>query len=355
MKSKTKNTLKQIGTITACVLTLILTTGICLQCFGSDEIKPSNWFHQQDGTETAGGMTIPNHESRGVALRVMEIKPEDYNNYGIVTYADSAYQVTATVKDANGATPEELQKVTYSMVWASDSVETLTDYVTMSTNGTTATFTCLQGFLVPITVTCVSAIDAGKSASLTLHYVRRANGVNLSLNQGVSVPAKQGNVLSVNLKNYDKLASWNNAPIVDFKDIVFDSLGTIDDTCTIKSIRLDITRDFASAFAGAVIEDSESGATSGLLKNSITLSNRTYSQQTLLCALYGNLEFTASNYAKFRPLISALENCASNVFDITIEFEGGKSTGLTFSLNVTVDPVVSVPDSIHLDKTELLF
>ena len=115
---------------------------------------------------TGGGLIVSPvedgpEEGKGIAVVSAEIPREQFDDYGIMPIAETAYTVTATV---NGDGLTDAQKnVTWSAPafknpsssWASG--KNVSNYVTTSTNGNQITVSCLQAFGEQIVIKCTSS------------------------------------------------------------------------------------------------------------------------------------------------------------------------------------------------------
>lgn len=173
--------------------------GKCAKC-GKE--KPS-----EDNAATgfvAGGQDIIGN---GIALHVIKNTKALNANEGIATVAETSdsYTVTATVYDSSSTANDALQLVDYSMAWASPNNLTVTNYVTMTVDGTKATFELTQPFSTQIIVTCESTFDESKKATLTLDYYQRFSDLEFTWNDDLryTVSGSRG-IFSV-----DFLDTWN--------------------------------------------------------------------------------------------------------------------------------------------------
>lgn len=172
-------------------LAVILLAAACATTLAMG-VKHNGWF-SKDETETEqpnegnSGLVLPSETNgNGIKLLSAKIAPAAYAENGIDPQAESAFTLTATVTDSTGGTPEAIQKVTYSIAWKSGNPGTLSDFVTMTTSGTTATFTCKKAFSTQIIVTCTSDLDSTKSATATLDYYKRITSMKGSIGNTTS-------------------------------------------------------------------------------------------------------------------------------------------------------------------------
>ena len=131
-----------------------------------------------------GGMVVGEGEEDGIALTMAKLSADEYAAYGVSTLAESAYTVTATITPSTAAT----SSLSWSLAWADggsgswSSGKTVTNYVTVSGNGLTATLSCLQEFGEQIILTCASTEGFMASATCTVDYLQKALGANFTFN-----------------------------------------------------------------------------------------------------------------------------------------------------------------------------
>ena len=139
--------------------------------------------------ETSGGLIVSPvedgpEEGKGIAVVSAEIPREQFDDYGIMPIAETAYTVTATV-NGDGLTAAQ-KNVTWSVPafknpsssWASG--KNVRDYVTTSTNGNQITVSCLKAFGEQIIIKCTSVYNGAASANLSLDY-KQKRGVYIKI------------------------------------------------------------------------------------------------------------------------------------------------------------------------------
>ena len=204
----------------------------------------SDWFTNWDKfkieqEETAdGGMLIGESEGAGVSLLSEKIAKADYAANGVSPLAESAYTLTATVEPANApdkAVDWSVAFVNPSSEWATG--KTVTDYVTVtptSDGALTATIQCLQAFGEQVVVTVASRDNEGVTATCTVDYVKKVNGLELTLKKGEEV------VTAFDI--YRTMTSYSFIPTVQWSD------GTIEYDSTYYYIDILTNYDLVEAF-----------------------------------------------------------------------------------------------------------
>lgn len=148
------STVKTVALVVAFILLLAALGYLVGRCItGSWDIR--TWAEKKPArteTETDSSAETPIEKS---VMRLSAAKA-----------ADGSQTLTATVKDAVGATPDVLQDVTWSLWWDSD--QDPAAYVEMTVNGCTATFKKKQDFNKQITVRCMSNISNSVRATATI-------------------------------------------------------------------------------------------------------------------------------------------------------------------------------------------
>lgn len=187
-----------------------------------------------------GSVQIGKSESNGVSLMSAKITPEQYAAYGISPLAESAYEITATVMDESGSSLDEIQGVEFSVVWQDSTDETISEYVTLSSEGSVATLSFLKAFSTPIVLTAASVLDSEVTGSTIFDYAKRVVGVNISLDGSEHV-ISGGETVSVDMPDFSDSPSgetWRSAVLNLTKSGVLGE-GTVQGTVT--SLRYSIT------------------------------------------------------------------------------------------------------------------
>lgn len=405
-RHKKSDKIKWIFTGIAFVLAFVMIAGICMQLFGNDKIKPSNWFKKTecvhidedtdgkcdecgedmpyDKGETADGMVIA-PETVGKKMRITSrvLAASEYDDYGVSTLAENAYTLTATVTPSNA----DDKTVDWSVAWKNaDSSwakgKTVTSYVTVtptSDGALTATVSCLAAFSEQIIVSVVPRANTDISATCTLDYRQRITGVTSMLSTyvygGSDSSAIQTNATggskSIAFASSSSTAGFYTKSYTLTKSTVY----------TIPISGVDITYKIAptSSFRTAMSSQgltpaSTSGATfdtvsSTSSSNSVNMgigSTKGYADYYgLLCSELATTssssaaKFNATNYNKF---IAAAKNVSSGGhFTITITVTGKTSVGdnTTFTATTTATfstaSLLVAPTGVSSNQSELIF
>ena len=163
------------------LMVFALTLGL-LQLFAKGKAKPSNWGDQTPTGEAEGGLEIeaPEKDNAKIQLTTSIIPRKLYAQYGIMSIAETAMQVTATVGTDDGK-PAEDGKLDWQLVWKDPQSEwasgkEVSEYVTIQVGEDTlsATLSCLQAFGEQLQLTAQIKTNASvKSAPRTVNYVQR--------------------------------------------------------------------------------------------------------------------------------------------------------------------------------------
>ncbi len=156
---KTKDKVKWILTAIAFLLVAVMLIGICLQVFGKGGIKPTEWFNDE---QTENVTFIPTEMS---AMRL---------NTSRAVATGNTYTLTATVEPADATNGD----VTWSIAWKNPdstwaSGKTLSNYITLSSDGLTATVTVKAAFGEQAIITVRSVSNTDIYATCTVDYVER--------------------------------------------------------------------------------------------------------------------------------------------------------------------------------------
>ena len=299
-----------------------------------------------ENVRDAGGAAAGEGADNGVALMSAEIVPENYADYGISAMAESAYEITATVTDESGASPEAIQGVSFSIGWQTPASETISEYVMLSTEGNVARLAFLKAFSTPIVLTAVSELDPEITGTTVFDYAKRVIGVNISLNGWESM-ISGGETVSVDMPDFGESATgsaWRSA-VLNFTESAVMGEGTVDGT--ISSLRYSITptAELVNAIhdANSSLSDVEGMTYATPGADGSALSFADIITNTLDEALLMAPNYRASLYKAFGNAGSHFEvtlmASASNVPGRTYEFEftlnfsnaGLKISGLTMS------------------------
>lgn len=126
-----------------------------------------------------------NTSNGNISLASYALSAEDYEAYGISEQAESAYILTATVKDENGSSDGVPQAVELSMDWENSSSEWATDKSVpdfmnvQKISENSYSVSCLQAFGEPVLIK-LKAIGSDAYAVKRCEYVKRLNSVDFA-------------------------------------------------------------------------------------------------------------------------------------------------------------------------------
>lgn len=137
-----------------------------------------------------GAILTPGEETGGesgnkISLTTVEIPRAKYAQYGIMSIAETAYTVTATVngegltQDQKGVTWSAAAFKNPSSSWATG--KTVSTYVTASPSGNELTVQCLKAFGEQIVVKCTSSFNTAVSKELTVDYKEKIEFTGLTI------------------------------------------------------------------------------------------------------------------------------------------------------------------------------
>ncbi len=167
----TRNKIKTIVMVVAIILALALAVGWIAQTV------INNKKQDKPETETASNFVVTPESDKLLRLTATPLSVND----GISAQSEGGYTITATAVDENGDNLSEQQLFDWSMAWASANSGNVSDYVTMTANGSTATFVCKKAFTKQIIVTCASELESSVKATATLDYYCRIADVKAML------------------------------------------------------------------------------------------------------------------------------------------------------------------------------
>lgn len=332
MSNKARWTATVIAIILAFVGIAAAFVGIFSDGFTNwDKFKPEE--EQPEVTEN-GDVIVGDSVGNGVALKSMKIAAEDYAAYGVSPLAESAYSITATVADESGSHPEALQVVEFSVGWQDTNSASVSEYVTMTTQGCTATLSFKQAFSTPIVLTATSSFDSSVSGTTVFDYAKRVTGVKVNLNGSSSVVSgSTRTVKSVALPDFSEGGSssgWVSKELNFFEEVEFGT-GTVQGTVTSVRYQIMPTDELIEALhsANSSLSDvtGRGFSTSGAMASAISfydLIARTMDDELVMVEGY-----RASLY-------NALSSVSSH-FDVELTAQVSNISGTTFTFGFTMN------------------
>ena len=343
--------MKWVTAVASFAIVAVMLTGCFLGWFGKKESPAVS--------DNSGMVVGVEDQASPMSLSVKQIAREEYDDYGIMSIAESAYKVTASVKDEGGATPDYLQKVKWAMAWKSTNSAAVTTYVTMTEDGASATFTCLKAFSTQIVVTCTSTLDASKSATVTLDYAKRLTGVKVQFLDGAEQTVeKSGTTVTVTLPAEYAVGGgvktgspWTSQSLNWYKSFVFGTEGTVDNSASV-----DMTITPSSALKAAYNAYKSTSVSAGL-KDTVTAVTDIRTLNNFYVALSGAGSTEAlSGMGIYHALSTAFFNTTSAAqftVKLTVTPRYGNVETYTYSLKVLMDkaPV----KSLTVDHSSFVF
>lgn len=221
-----KSTLRSLIAI---LIVAVLTVGVCIigfvsrndagKWFKNGNISTWHWSDKlQTGNENGGngedkdpvgsGELVNGIESNGIKLLSARISPEDYEEYGIDTYANTAYSMTVIVNEdaADKSVLGTIRWKNSSSAWANG--KNLLDYVTFNQTveyGLDFTLTVKQEFGEPVEFEVYSVMDRAVKAVCQIDYLKEMQSFSAVINP--SIPSSNSGRLYVGDKT-------NNVEIV---------------------------------------------------------------------------------------------------------------------------------------------
>ena len=197
----TKNKIKTIVMVVAILLCLALAGGWIAQTVVNKQKE------KEPVIETASNFTVTPQSNELVRLTAAPLSAS-----GDAAQSEEGFTITATATDENGDKIPEQQVFNWSMAWSGAGTGNVTDYVTMTENGASATFKCKQAFSTQIVVTCESALESSVTATATLDFYKRLEDVKMKLADEPERSIKNTPVITTefpsNYSNGVKNADW---------------------------------------------------------------------------------------------------------------------------------------------------
>ena len=200
MKTKSR---KAIAAVIGILVAALLACSVLLVQYVKEDLAPQ--VPEANAPAENGGMLIGEGEGVGVSLLSEKIEKADYEAYGVSPLAESAYTLTATVEPANApdkAVDWSVAFVDPSSEWATG--KTVTDYVTVtptSDGALTATVQNLKAFGEQIKVTVTHRENENATASCTVDFAKRIEGVRFYSEGNGSFDFTMGTDESVSITN----------------------------------------------------------------------------------------------------------------------------------------------------------
>lgn len=134
------------------------------------------YFEEESYTDINKGFNVNDSFNSGVFVQSVALAESDYEEYGVMPTAESAYSVSATYNASYVSFPSVDWTVSFvndASEWATG--KTVTDYVTVSPisdGALEAVVTCLQPFGEQIQVSVTNRANTGVSASILCDYAK---------------------------------------------------------------------------------------------------------------------------------------------------------------------------------------
>lgn len=382
----TKNKIKTIVMVIANLLCFALAGGWIAQTVVTKQKQ------EIPVTETESNFTVTPENNKFMQLTAMPLTAEQYDDYGIMPLAQSAYTITATITPSNA----DDKTVDWSVAWkdANSSwakAKTVTNYVTVtptSDGALTASVSCLAAFGEQIIVTVVPRGNTDISATCTLDYRQTITGVVSELSHYIYggsaaddknriATAATGGTKTVNLAPSTYASNFYQR----YYTLSLSSTYTLPINSVDITYKLTLTNNFRTALTSQGCSPaSTSGATFDTVSNATIGSNKQVTMSFansgstgkgcadyygLLCTGLssssgsGATKFNADTYNKF---IAAAKNVTSGGhFTITIEATGSTSVGenTTFTATTTVSfsntSLLVAPTGVTTNQSALAF
>ena len=197
MANKNKHGIPRWLSVTAIALAVILALTLVLSLLTSGMRDWSKFKIPEKDPETPtasvddGAILTPGEETgeetgNRIALTTVQIPREKYGDYGIMTIAETAFTVTATVSGESLSADQK--NVTWSAAafrnpsssWATG--KSVATYVTATPSKNTLTVQCLKAFGEQIVVKCTSTFNTAVSKELTVDYKEKVEFTGVTVN-----------------------------------------------------------------------------------------------------------------------------------------------------------------------------
>lgn len=383
-----KSKIKTIVMVVAILLCLALAGGWIAQTVVNKQKQEAPVI-----TETVSNFTVTPESNKFMRLTAKPLTAEQYEDYGIMPIAQSAYTVTATITPSNA----DDKTVDWSVAWKDGNStwakgKTVTNYVTVtptSDGALTASVSCLAAFGEQIIVTVVPRANTDISATCTLDYRQTITGVVSELSHYIYggsaaddknriATAATGGTKTVNLAPSTYASNFYQR----YYTLSLSSTYTLPINTVDITYKLTLTNNFRTALSSQGCSPaSTSGATFDTVSNATIGSNKQVTMSFansgstgkgcadyygLLCTGLassssgsGATKFNADTYNKF---IAAAKTVSSGGhFTITITATGrtsaGDNTTFTATTLVTLSntSLLVAPTGVSTNQSSLVF
>lgn len=359
MSGKRKSTKSGLIAIIAVMLAAVLLVTYIGISLSKDSWNPAKWVTQEEidqetpetpneTDETADGeMTIETVDtpltSNAPKISLMTTSLSASANDGIATVASTTsnygtYTLTATVYDENGDVWDDMQSVEFTYAWKTTKTAAVGNYVSMSVDGMSATFTCLQPFDTQIVVTCTSTLKTTVTATATLDYRKKIESATVDW-KGTTYTITDGSVINVELES-----AWifGGADSFVAKGLTITAAnfgtGSVSDTIQVVALEIAPTSAFTTALSAAGNPANYMAASAGSFSANSSTVGTLYSEYSILSGIYdGNSStsnFVVSGSAVRSQFLSAIAS-TTNQFNasLVISTANGGTTTINFVLN----------------------
>ena len=381
-----KNTIKTIVMVVAIILCFALAGGWIAQTVVNKQKQ------ELPETETAGSFIVTPKSNKFMSLTATPLSTEQYEDYGIMPVAQSAYTITATITPSNS----DDKTVDWAVAWEDGNSswakgKTVTSYVTVtptSDGALTASVSCIAAFGEQIIVTVTPRANTDISATCTLDYRQTITGIASELSHYIYggsaaddtnriATTSTGGTKTVNLAPPSYSANFYQK----YYTLTLSSTYTLPINTVSISYKLNLTGNFRTALnsqgcspvssSGATF-DTVSDATIGSNKQ-VTMSFGSSGSTGKGCADYygllctglaassgsGATKFNADTYNKF--IAAAKTVNSGGHFTITIIATGSTSVGedTTFTATTTATfnntSLLVAPTGVTTNQSALVF
>lgn len=304
--------------------------GLCVRC---GEAKAGGEVEKVEPVvDDNGGMQSAQAANNGIRLMSAAIPREQFGDYGIMSIAESAQQLTAIIEPADATN----KAVDWSIAWKNPSSafasgKTVTDYVTVTPTedgALTANVQCLQAFGEQIEIKCTSFDDTSKFATCNVDYKKRITGVTTVIKDSkgaTSLTLKPDGSFEGSIPMLEKRVKVSASELGG--DVVYTptfGIGTVDNTAT-GSINISVSN--FSGYVGNItcrMQDSACSSSKGCTHIKSIKESMTYTNRIPLCAdlLVNFFNFTPGNERNFSASELGWIVTTTTSWKITVEMDG---------------------------------
>ena len=306
-----------------------------------------------------GGMTFGSARSEGVTVVAAEIPKAEYESYGVMPIAETAYTLTATVNEdaTRKAVDWTVEFANPSSQWATG--KTVTEYVTATSSGDlTATVQCLKAFGEQILVSAVSKDDPQVKATCTCDYQKSIATITLGLYNDEYRDSKiLEKTFDVTSKNKEFVCAFDYNKTYYYKATFDLGLGTIDPMMPVgvtAYVTLRLNDQAREKFIAAGYDPGEISEYSFTYHPNSGIVPYLSIDRNFVTTLYGDNAFSGETFYNALQQVNRELNSATLDLILSATTEG-EHVEITHRVGLKAGGLYTAVSNVQVDESSLLF